>query len=63
MVRSPDAGGEPAAYLKAYGRSYDDLIKAWLSEVTAPRRNGASAGPPRASLSASRAGSPPRFDA
>lgn len=28
-----DAKGEPAAYLKAYGRTYDGLIAAWLSEV------------------------------
>lgn len=28
-----DEGGKPEAYLKAYGRTYDDLIKAWLSEV------------------------------
>lgn len=28
-----DAGGEPDAYLKAYGRGYDRLIAEWVSEV------------------------------
>jgi hypothetical protein len=28
-----DAGGKPEAYRKAYGASYDALIKAWVAEV------------------------------
>ena len=29
-----DAGGKPEAYQSAYGRSYDALIAAWISEVS-----------------------------
>lgn len=29
-----DAGGKPAAYRRAYGRSYDDLIAAWIKEAS-----------------------------
>ncbi len=32
-----DAGGKPAAYLKAYGKTYDQLIAAWVSEVKRPQ--------------------------
>ena len=28
-----DAGGKPEAYRRAYGRSYDELIKSWAGEV------------------------------
>jgi hypothetical protein len=31
-----DAGGKPAAYLKAYGRSYDRLISDWTAEIDRP---------------------------
>jgi hypothetical protein len=32
-----DAGGTPEAYARAYGRSYDELLSAWISSVSRAR--------------------------